>query len=148
MRELARAMAWRSRPDPLNLKVKPNNSHIWRYAKRQVAWQVDKGSGQWAKGVWTRNPAHAVARGAVADNDFFNESYFGVQLTRNQEKSNTNRSTKMVSKIEAFFETRFQASREAFGLDFGSILGLILEPRARHAIFYQNSTALQREHDF
>ena len=40
------------------------------------------------------------------------------------------------------------ASREAFGLDFGGLLGLILEPRARHAIFYKNGTALQREHDF
>ena len=38
--------------------------------------------------------------------------------------------------------------RRAFGLDFGSLLDLILEPRARHAIFYKNSTALQREHDF
>ena len=37
---------------------------------------------------------------------------------------------------------------KAVGLDFGSLLGLILEPRARHAIFYENGTALQREHDF
>ena len=55
----------------------------------------------------------------------------------------------MGSKIEAFFETRFEAIlKPPVGLDFGSLLGLILEPRARHAIFYKNSTALQREHDF
>ena len=51
----------------------------------------------------------------------------------------------MESKIEAFFETRFEAilkPPEAFGLDFGSLLGLILEPRARSAILAKIEPAL------
>ena len=55
------------------------------------------------------------------------------------------KSFKMGSNIEAFFETRFEAflkSREAFGLDFGSLLGLILEPRARSAILAKIEPAL------
>ena len=54
------------------------------------------------------------------------------------------KSFKMGANNEAFFETRF----EAFLKPPGRLLGLILEPRARHAIFHKNSTALQREHDF
>ena len=48
----------------------------------------------------------------------------------------------MESKIEAFFETRFEAILKAFGLDFGSLLGLILDPRARAAILAKIEPAL------
>ena len=49
------------------------------------------------------------------------------------DKTNLNISVK----IEAFFETRFEAilnPRGGFGFDCGSILASILEPRARSAV--------------
>ena len=59
------------------------------------------------------------------------------------------KSFKMGSKIEAFFGTRFEAILKPPGsLDFGSLLGLFLEPRARSAILAKIEPALKREHDF
>ena len=56
------------------------------------------------------------------------------------------KSFKMGSNIEAFFETRFEAILKPpgrlFGLDVGSLLGLILEPRARSAILAKIEPAL------
>ena len=59
---------------------------------------------------------------------------------------------KIVTKITPLWKTALNAiwtsPGKLFGLDFEVILGSILEPRARHAIFVKNGTALQREHDF
>ena len=50
---------------------------------------------------------------------------------------------KIRAEIEAFLEpAHLDASGEAFGLDFGSLLGLILEPRARSAILAKIEPAL------
>ena len=55
------------------------------------------------------------------------------------------------AEIAAFLDTAFALMWTPLGRHLASILadsGVDFGPRARHAIFFKSSTALQREHDF
>ena len=56
--------------------------------------------------------------------------------------------TKNQALIWSYLLGYLKASGGRLGLDLGVIWGSILGSRARHAIFVENSTAPQREHDF